>query len=431
MCWAAAYAGIFCYIYINYLNVVYSAEDYSINDRATVEFAISLLLAIVPIAFYSFSRAVSQVMASLIYSLYYVPSVLVIHYALDRSYAEVFTLQASLAITMCGLFVASKYPKHTGESEPIPRFYRKSVFGLSILMLAAVVATYRDHMRLVSLDEVYDLRFENNEIEKSVLIGYFVMQLSYCFLPFALARAFLYKEKGNLLLGLAGCVVIYASTGARISIFTPFILGGFYALMKWKGDLLRNILLTVTVASALVIILLPDNNATLLLKSIFFVRVLAVSGWATYKYYVYFSTHPVTYLSQIGVVNDLTGRYPFGSHSLGEIFAEVPGQSMNAGFWASEGLASFGIYGIYIASILLAILLVALNQLTRKLDWAFAVLWMCGFAMAMLNLPLSTLMLSAGGFLILGLLIMFRVKPPALNHRPEHSEAEPEPPLQT
>ena len=93
-----------------------------------------------------------------------------------------------------------------------------------------------------------------------------------------------------------------------------------------------------------------------------------------------------------------------GDLQLGQVIASAygsPGANFNAGFWASDGFAAFGIFGIFIVTIFITKLFHLINFLTISVPSQFTVTWMTGFFISLLNTPLATALLSGGGILIL------------------------------
>ncbi len=133
--------------------------------------------------------------------------------------------------------------------------------------------------------------------------------------------------------------------------------------------------------------------------------MIGSSGWVAAKYYEYFDVNGYTFYTHIGPVNAIFGGYPYGEYGLGQLIGiERAGSeqaNFNASFWASDGLAALGTAGIFIVTGPVALLMYAINCLTAVFDSRFTVAWITGFVVAMLNVPLSTAMLSGGGIITL------------------------------
>jgi len=145
-------------------------------------------------------------------------------------------------------------------------------------------------------------------------------------------------------------------------------------------------------------------------------RTLATGGWTVSLYYEYFTANGYTYFSHIRIVDFFTHWYPYGGRSLGQIIGlEYSGSDLanfNANFWASDGFAAWGLWGIPVVTSALAAFFVLLNRIASYYETRFVALWMTGFWLALLNLPLSTAILSGGGGLVVLFLWTSRVRLP-------------------
>jgi hypothetical protein len=261
---------------------------------------------------------------------------------------------------------------------------------------------------------VYDLRFETAEIETSGFVDYPMLWLSYCFLPFYLALGFHRRKVSYLAWAFVGCVIIYAATGAKAVVLMPVIIFAVYILTGAGSQLLLRLLLIMIVMVILIIQLLPDEGVLLWVKSILLVRILGTSGWNMATYYDYFTTNGFSYYTHIGPVNALVDAYPYGERSLGQVIGmEYTGDieaNFNANFWASDAFAALGLLGIPVVTVAMCAVLYAINRYSSGYSSRFVTLWLAGFWLALLNLPLTTALLSGGGGLTVALLWAFRRK---------------------
>lgn len=184
-------------------------------------------------------------------------------------------------------------------------------------------------------------------------------------------------------------------------------------IMKFKGDFLAKLLWALILTSLVLMYAVPDDGAFGWMKSLLFQRTLGSGGWTTYVYYDHFTAQGLTYLSHIRFVDALTGIYPYGQLQLGQVIGlQYSGSELanfNAGFWASDGIAAFGTAGIYFISVILFVFLVLLNRISAIYDPSFIGLWLSGFAMALLNIPLGTAIVSGGGGLAIVMMVVFNI----------------------
>lgn len=311
-----------------------------------------------------------------------------------------------LALSMLVLFLAARggerhKPLDASQLRPMDQI---TLVAACVSMLLLVLANM-GHMRIVSFEDVYDLRFESAALPQSTVSAYLISWLSYCFISYFYARGLVHRKWSLLLIGLAGSVLLYMATGAKSSILLLPITLGMSWLWDSGRDFLPRLLLALTLLIAVLNVALPDHGLGMWIKSIVLVRVVGTTGWVASKYLELFSTEGLTYYSHIGPLNALTGLYPFGDLSLGQVvglaYSGSDEANFNGSFWASDGFAALGPIGILVVTPFVAGLLYVINTSMARLDPRFAVLWMSGFFMALLNVPLSTALLSGGGVIIL------------------------------
>lgn len=409
---AFIYALVFHFAYLVYINPQFEYAHYDYFPPGFLAVLATYLCVLAPLLLYRPSVAPAAAGASLIYALCYVPGQLIVLFTWQRSAVELESLQFSLAGSMAALFWASRMGRRLDM--PVQRETRMSplLHIATAVTIAILIAVYRDHMRLVSFSDVYDLRFETAEIETNPFVDYPVLWLSYCFIPFYLAQGFHHRKPLYVAWALFSCILIYSTTGAKSIILMPVIMFGIYTLMRLGKQLLLRLLVVLTFFVILIIELIPDEGLLLWVKSIMLVRILGTGGWTMATYYEYFSTNGYTYYTHIGPVNALTDAYPYGERSLGQViglqYSGTTEANFNANFWASDAFAAIGLPGIPIVTLVVCMVFYAINRFSSGYSPRFVALWLCGFWLAMLNLPITTALLSGGGGLIMALLWAFR-----------------------
>lgn len=432
---ALAYGGVFHYAYVAYINPTFEYAHYLYFAPSLAALLFTYLLVAAPVVAYRPSTAPAAYGAALIFALCYVPAQLSLLFIWQRPFGEVALVQACVAASMAILLRASALGR--GSAIVPVRSERRLVpiLGIvTVISLLVLVITYHEHMRLVSFEDVYDLRLESSEIQRGILADYLLSWLSYCFLPFYFARGVLRRSSADIVFGLLGCVLIYAATGSKAAILMPAIIVVLNLLYGSGKDFLLRLVVVLTVSIMLIIELLPDEGLLLWVKSILMLRVLGTGGWTMATYYDYFSANGFTFYSHIGPVNALTGAYPYGKYSLGQLiglhYSGSEQANFNANFWASDGFAALGLAGVPIVTVALCAVFFAINRITRGYSTRFVVLWLAGFWLALLNVPLTTALLSGGGGMIL--LLLWSTRTASREHslkRPSttHTAAQPVP----
>lgn len=405
---ALAYAAVYHYGYVAYINPIFEYAHYTYQAPSIGRLVVTYVLTVAPVIARPASRAPATFGVALVYALCYVPGEMTLLFTWERSAAELFAVQALLAASMALLLWGSRFGVRRGA--PLRTAHRLGpvVGALALASLVLLVATHHQHMRLVSFADVYDLRFDTNEIETGVVGAYLLSWLSYCLLPYYFTRGILLRRPIDIGFGAFGCLLIYASTGSKAAILMPAIVFGLHLLIGSGREFLLRLLLLLAAAIALIVQFLPDDGPLLWIKSILLVRMLGSSGWATSVYYDYFTTNGHTFYSHIGPVNALTQSYPYGELSLGQVigvqYSGSEQANFNANFWASDAFAALGLAGVPVVTVVLIGVFWAINRVASGFSTRFVVLWLTGFWLAMLNVPLTTALLSGGGALTLTLL---------------------------
>jgi hypothetical protein len=407
-CCAWAYIFAVHYGYIAYIHPTFAYAHYKYLPFSETALLSTYLLTWLPVIVYRSSAQPAQAAAALIYALAYVPIQLSLLFQVEWSYGRLFRVQAMLALSMTVLLLVAKGKKKLEESAAF-RFGAMDwvVVPLALVANFLMVLVYQDHMRLMSFADVYDLRFAAAaSAGRNIFSDYFSSWLIYCFTSYLFARGLVHRKWSLLLLGLAGAILVYMCEGHKSAILMlPITIG---MLWLW-GDgryFLPKLLLALTSLITIVNFAIPDQGLGIWVKSILLVRLVGSGGWLASKYLEYFPAEGFTYYSHIRPLKPFTIDYPFGDLSLGQVIGlEYSGTiqaNHNASFWASDGFAAAGPVGVLIITPVVAGLLYAINRIMAKLDARFAVVWMVGFFVALLNVPFSTALLSGGGLIILG-----------------------------
>lgn len=407
------FSAIFHFAYVEYISPVFAYAHYVYNDPDLLSLTVAYACAALPLACFRESELPSNFGASILYVLCYAPAQLIMLFTWNRGTPELFLVQGTLAVSMGVLFIAAR----AGGGRPRMRTHDDlgelplCVDVLTALSLLALVATFSGKMHLVSFEDVYDLRSSAAEVGRGFGVDYLLTWLSYSFLPFYFAKWVMWRATRDLIIGFAGSVLLYAAMGSKAAILLGpiiYLVGRLYG--SGYGSL-KRLLGAVAASMVLTIILLPDEGIWIWAKSILLVRVLGTGGWTMSTYYDFFTANQLTYYSHIGPINAIYNAYPYGEYSLGQMIGiNYSGSSeanFNANFWASDGFAALGIAGIPIATAAVATVLYVINRCTRDYSPRLVVMWLSGFWLALLNLPLSVALVSGGGLITLLLLLAF------------------------
>src|SRR4029079_18737998 len=147
----------------------------------------------------------------------------------------------------------------------------------------------------------------------------------------------------------------------------------------------------------------PDSLSFWLL-SLVFMRTFGTPGLNTAWYQDFFLRNPLTYYSHIKGVNWFV-VYPFHNPlgiEVGSFYSNDPTLDANAHFWATDGLAAWGLWGVLLVSVVCALVFWILDSTAKGHDLRFAALMVSFEALNLANVSIFTTLLSGG----LGLLMV-------------------------
>jgi hypothetical protein len=141
-------------------------------------------------------------------------------------------------------------------------------------------------------------------------------------------------------------------------------------------------------------------------------RLLSLNALATAQYHGFLQNNPHTYFSHVKGISWLI-HYPYGSVSVGgavgDYYYNDFRMDQTTHFWATDGLASFGLPGVLLISVFCALVFWILDSAARRHDPRLAAPVISYAAYNLANIGIFTTLLSGGlGLLILLLYLMPR-----------------------
>lgn len=408
------FSATFHYAYVEFINPVFDYAYYIYNNPSLESILLTYLFLILPLVFYKNKPTAAYYGVAFIYIMCYLPGQLMLMFMWKHAFFDLLITQFFLLLSMGILFFISTKVSRMAvnyEANLLPnQKFDSIVIALTIIATILVVITYYKYMRIVSFADVYDLRFETNTVQTSLIMDYMLLWLTYVFIPYFFAIGIIKKKKYYIFIGLVLSLIIYASNGAKIALMMGVMIYAINFLFKQKGDFLKNMLFYNGVFILFVIIFIPDYLPWLYIKSMLFIRMFGTPGWTLVTYQDFFSQNGYTYYGHVNIINLLFGNYPYGNYSLGQMigmeYFKSDTANFNANFWASDGFAGAGTFGLLIVTFFLSIFLFILNNVSRFYSHHFLLLFLVGYWQVLLNAPLMTSLLSGGGLLIL---LLFKI----------------------
>lgn len=397
------------YAYVAFLHEVFGYADFRYEQTSAAYLVWTYLATALPIIAVRKSQSPSSIGATLIYVFNYVPIQLTLTFMAADKNAALTVTQAILMLSMIVLFRSS-----SGRSLPdqkainyntLTQFNRFTapIYLLTALGLLLVYSEYHSVMRIVSFEDVYDLRSQASGITVWTITDYLAMWISAVFGPFYIARALFLGRKIDWLVGILCFLTIYLAFGSKGALMITLFMLLLKYLQKDQSEFSMRLLFSVSMFVLLATLIIPYEGVWGWINSIFLMRVLGSSGWTAAVYYEYFSSHAFTFYTHIGPVNALIGGYPYEENSLGQEIAKhyfSNEANFNSGFWASDGFAAMGTAGIPVVTVLLGVFMRLLDRLAFHFPAQFINFWLLGFWMVLMNAPFTTALLSGGGLFI-------------------------------
>jgi len=400
-------------------SVYYAYEGIIYNDDFNRKI-IGFFFALYPICFYRGMKNISSWISILIYYFGYVPIIMGLCLDLPSNTPhEVQLYYIVLSMSMCAFFIADRKSIKFNTSTK-KKMNVKIVWILAGILTIALFVTFRHNMRIANFQDIYQLREENSSLDVTG-IGYIYGWCSSFFYPFIFCYGLIMRKKIYIYLGSFLFIFLYSIMGQKGDLFAPLILYSLYYVFKWQDKQKTNVMGPITLGILLFSILIFINIDTVWgigAGAIFFSRTLGVTAYHMPMYLDFFQNNPYTYFSHINFINLFTQSYPY-KESIGAMVAGEEGVVSNAIFWQMDGVASCGVLGCIIISIIVYYFLLLLNGLGGSKTKYFIYLLLLSPLSALLNVSFFTTFLSKGVFFIF--LTIYFVNLPFANNSGKHS----------
>jgi hypothetical protein len=400
-------ASLYSYLfYRGYLDFLYPTFEYMgyeiIKNRVNDDFLffLSLIISIIPIIFFKGINQISSFLCVFIYYILYVPIIITYFFDLEGSNLYLIYQQLLFMAGMILLILADriKIKKSIVINSNINIF--KILFIITIIVVFYIVLFYNKNLKFVSFEDVYEQRASNQDFGKSNLLGYFFAWLSNALIPLLLAYGLFSKKLFFFMIGTLASVIVYMSTAAKSVLTFPIVIFVIYFSLKRKNLNLSLPFIGVIFSFIFIIIINLEFNV---LSSLFMMRTVGNGGSLTKHYHDFFIDNPKTYYSHINIINYFTRSYPYNEDALGQVVGKEywsDDMNANANFWATDGIAALGDFGILFSSFLLFIIFIIFNNISRNYNKLFLILILIPYLFSILNTSLFSSILTGGAFIV-------------------------------
>lgn len=276
-----------------------------------------------------------------------------------------------------------------------PRLFNHLPVCILVFAALTLAISSLNGFHFVGLSEMYKYRAD---LAHPRAVQYVLGNISGALIPFAFA-CLLAKRRWLMLLALFFVsAMYYPVTLTKISLFLPFYLI-FVTILATTFEARISAVLSLLIP--LLVGLLAFNFGLNQVFGLFNFRLLAIPSIALEHYHAFFANHPLTYFCQISMIKSFVAC-PY-SDQLGIVFAdEYKLGNMNASLFATEGVASVGPVFAPLSALVCGLVIALGNKASAGLPCRFVLISASVVPQILLNVPLTTTLLSNG----LGLLFL-------------------------
>lgn len=410
------YLMVFTWIYREYVSPAY---DYFGLGHAPVSIGLrtlSVVLAIVPSILLPIEfRRPSQLFFLIQYLVIFIPLTLIVY---DSSLPRLAPTEGLELLLLCFAGLSLWLAMY---GLPLPSFRIKRLtapaFGLLFgggLLVTTVYVLFKlgSTFRVVGLDRVYDVRAGLDtaiaDLGISPLALYAMTWLGGLFLPVTYALGLFTRKATWIAAGIAGYILLFGIGGWKAAALAIVFLPVMYAVVHLPPRYVSTGIVAGLTALIGGVALIPEGLVHNAYLGVVHLRTFSQPALLVVQFLEFFKTNPVTLLSHVHGV-DLLVRTPYDSNLFQLIGLYYYGSPMtaNAGYWASDGIAGFGYFGILLVSAAAAAIMWFLDASAVELDPRFAAVAGSYAANWFANVPLTTTLLSGGlAFLMVTFLVV-------------------------
>jgi hypothetical protein len=259
---------------------------------------------------------------------------------------------------------------------------------------AALGAFY--NFRLVAIDDIYEYR---DRLSTPAPVNYLLTIVSSALLPFAFAGFVANRANWHAAAVLILLLLFYPITLAKISLFTPFWLVALLVVSKLFSARIAVVLslLFPMLVGLGALVLLGLHGAPLFVTINF--RMIAVPAVAMDVYNDFFSRHDLTHFCQISFLKPIMDCPYQEQLSLVMEKAYKLG-NFNGSLFVTEGIASVGTRFAAVTAFACGLVIALGNRVSAGLPAGFILVSGGVLPQALLNVPLSIVLLTHGAGLL-------------------------------
>lgn len=411
------YVVVLNWTYVRFVAARYDYFGSGLNDIPWGYFAISFILALIP-GFWmplTLTRP-SHLLFYVQYFVIFIPSAFLLYQTSNPQLTPevAFSIVVSMFVGITILQAAYLIPLSGIPRVATPPFLFWGTLLLGVGFLTAyLIATLGGHMRFASLVQIYSARSELKNVVQATgsRFGFYAQTwLAGFLLPLAFAVGLFARRRWILVTVALGYLLLFGVTASKTTLFAMIYMPTIYAVLS-RGR--RQLVAIIAFGLTALLILGAGLEVTvggvpaLWFTAIVNFRTFAVPSLLLSQYAMFFQNHPLTHLAHVTGIS-LLATNPYQaeiSETIGSYYYSIPIVN-NAGFWAGDGIAGFGVPGIVLMSVLCAVVFRVLDEVARPFNPRFVAVALSFIATSFGNASLFTTLWTGGlGLLMLTLLL--------------------------
>lgn len=279
---------------------------------------------------------------------------------------------------------------------PSIQTFDRALTLILLLSVATIAVGAFYNFRIVAPDDIYHFR---DKITAPTIVNYLVTIVSNALLPFAFAGFLIRKAHWWAAAVLVLLLFFYPITLSKVALLTPVWLVIMLLLSKiFEARTTVILSLFAAILAGLVLLILLRAHASLFFSTINF-RLFAIPSVAMDVYNDFFSRHDLTYFCQISVLKPIM-RCPYQEQLSLVMERTYDLGNFNASLFATEGVASVGPLFAPVAAFVCGLAIALANRLSAGLPPRFILISGAILPQIMLNVPLTTALLTHGGAIL-------------------------------
>jgi hypothetical protein len=273
-----------------------------------------------------------------------------------------------------------------------PRSFDRLLTCILILSAAIIAAGASYNFRFVSLHDMYEYRAK---LEAPTIVNYLVTIVYSALLPFAFAGFIASKAYWRAVAILILLLLFYPITLTKIALFTPVWLVAMLILSRLFEARIAVVLSLLVPVLFGVAFIAAFNERAAYYFSMVNIRMIAIPSVAMDVYNDFFSNHDLTHFCQLSFLKPIM-HCPYQDQLSIVMERTYRLGNFNASLFATEGIASVGVWFAPVATFVCGLVIALGNRLSAGLPAEFILISSAILSQALLNVPLTTALLTHG-----------------------------------